>query len=198
MSATVQAKSKAKPRSAPKTKEERAEINRQNSKKSTGPSSDEGKRNSKYNAVTHGLMARTVLLPGEDPAALAVRQQHLVDSFQPRNAVERDEEQARGRLTAIIDQEVCRLRHVRETLQAIADVDAAEAPGRLAFETGPEGDRYRRYGHAAERLVIKRFGDFLKTRGMTMEGGFDAADVEVETLPGIGAPMSRMLRHGRI
>ena len=401
MPATKTATGKTRSRSKRKTKEERAEINRQNSRLSTGPRTAEGKRNSKFNARTHGMTARTVLLPGEDAGALAARQQHLVDSFQPRNSVElaviegmagdmwksdrvelaaglrismrlrhepleqekkeqdeavelggrlfwqpsfplpiskrfpigklteplcsenavhphhpariklrleqtisgcdwlidswgdlmqrlyrdelwlsadpfkmvrllgkhaidmvddltvarvflcsltlmsapkagpnpdtfdwqsamikmlitfdvenkrgiaasvvkqcepfarrlaelplaklapQDEEQARGRLTAIIDQEVCRLRHVRQTLQAIADADAAEAPGRLAFEIGPEGDRHRRYGLSAERLVIKRFGDFLTTRGKSAEGTFDPVDVDLHSLLGTAVP----------
>jgi hypothetical protein len=100
----------------------------------------------------------------------------------------KDEEQARAKLTAIIDQEVCRIRHVRQTLQAIADTDAAEAPGRLAFEVGPEGERHRRYGLSAERLVIKRFNDFLKTRGMSADGTFDTVDVDLESLIGTGVP----------
>ena len=401
MPATKTAKGKTRSRSKRKTKEERAEINRQNSRLSTGPRTAEGKRNSKFNARTHGMTARTVLLPGEDAGALAARQQHLVDSFQPRNSVElaviegmagdmwkadrvelaaglrismrlrhepleqekkekgeaielggrlfwqpsfplpiskqfpmgklteplcsenavhphhpariklrleqtipgcdwlldswgelmqrlyrdelwlsadpfkmvrllgkhaidmvddltvtrvflnslvlisapkaeperetfdwqsamikmlisfdvenkrgiaasvakqcepfarrlaelpmaklapRDEEQARAKLTAIIDQEVCRLRYVRQTLQAIADADAAEAPGRLAFEIGPEGDRHRRYGLSAERLVIKRFNDFLKTRRMSADGTFDTVDVDLRSLLGTGVP----------
>jgi hypothetical protein len=83
--ATARTRSRSKPK---KTKAERTAINRQNSAKSTGPRSERGKRCSRFNAVKHGSTARTVLLPGEDPAALAARQQHLIDSFQPRNSVE--------------------------------------------------------------------------------------------------------------
>ena len=64
------------------------EANRRNSQKSTGPRTEDGKKRSSLNAVTHGVTARTVLLPGEDAAALAARQQHLIDSFQPRSLVE--------------------------------------------------------------------------------------------------------------
>ena len=49
-----------------KTKEERAEISRLNSRKSTGPRTVAGKDRSKYNATKHGLTARSVLLPGEE------------------------------------------------------------------------------------------------------------------------------------
>ena len=67
----------------------------------------------------------------------------------------RDENHARSWLTGIIDQELRRLHDIRLYLQVVAQADEAEAPARLAFETGPEGDRQRRYGLSAERLVIK-------------------------------------------
>lgn len=45
------------------------EANRRNSKKSTGPKTDEGKAKSAQNAVKHGLTSRNVLLPDEDRVA---------------------------------------------------------------------------------------------------------------------------------
>jgi hypothetical protein len=54
---------------APKlTLAERAEINRNNAKKSTGPTSAEGKERIKFNAMKHGMAAKTLVLPGEDAA----------------------------------------------------------------------------------------------------------------------------------
>ena len=85
MAATKQPKARTKPRPKRKSKAERTKINRENARKSTGPRTAAGKNKSKFNACTHGMTARTVLLPGEDYDALAARQQHLVDSFQPRN-----------------------------------------------------------------------------------------------------------------
>ena len=93
---------------------------------------------------------------------------------------------------------------MRLYLQVVADADEAEAPARLAFETGPEGDRQRRYGLSAERLVIKRFGDFLKTRSQVIAGTFDPTEVELQTLlggfagrcqfPFVRGPRSRVVR----
>src|SRR5579859_7940536 len=43
------------------------EANRRNSQKSTGPTTPEGKSAVSMNALRHGLRARTVVLPGENP-----------------------------------------------------------------------------------------------------------------------------------
>ena len=82
MSATAVMTGKTRSRSQPKSKAERTEINQRNAQKSTGPRTAEGKRSSKFNAVTHGLTARTVLLPGEDPSrARGARSSSLIDDL---------------------------------------------------------------------------------------------------------------------
>jgi hypothetical protein len=43
-----------------RTSKRKAEANRQNSKKSTGPKTERGKRRSSYNALKHGALARSV------------------------------------------------------------------------------------------------------------------------------------------
>ena len=43
-------------------------ANRRNSKKSTGPITEPGKKNSSRNALKHGLRSKELVLPGEDPA----------------------------------------------------------------------------------------------------------------------------------
>ncbi len=88
MPATKTAKSKARSRSKPKSKAERKEINQRNAKRSTGPRTARGKGKSKYNAVTHGMTARSPLLPGEDADLLLARQRALRDDMQPRNRLE--------------------------------------------------------------------------------------------------------------
>src|SRR5438445_175669 len=44
------------------------EANRRNGALGTGPRTIEGKRKSALNSLRHGLTARTILLPGEEPA----------------------------------------------------------------------------------------------------------------------------------
>ncbi len=53
-------------------------ANRQNAQHSTGPKSDAGKRRSSENALTHGLTAKRLLLPGEDAELFET---HLDEAF---------------------------------------------------------------------------------------------------------------------
>ncbi len=71
-----------------KTTVDRAEINRRNAQKSTGPRTPEGKQRSKFNAVKHGMTAKTVVLPGEDPQKLQIRLETWTDQLQPQNDIE--------------------------------------------------------------------------------------------------------------
>jgi len=48
------------------TSNRKAEANRRNARKSTGPKTPEGKAAVRLNALKHGLLSREVLLPGED------------------------------------------------------------------------------------------------------------------------------------
>ena len=60
------------------------EANRRNARKSTGPTSAAGKQRVRFNAMTHGLTAKTVVLPGEDADALQRRVEAFKDDVQPR------------------------------------------------------------------------------------------------------------------
>ena len=70
------------------TSDRKMAANRKNAQKSTGPRTAEGKEKSKYNALSHGQTARSVLLPGEDPVALNALRRELLDDLQPRNSLE--------------------------------------------------------------------------------------------------------------
>ena len=66
----------------------RAAVNRANAKLSTGPSTPEGKARSSMNALRHGLTARAILLPTDDPAANQHHTQGFFDEYQPQGASE--------------------------------------------------------------------------------------------------------------
>jgi hypothetical protein len=67
---------------------DRAAINRANSEHSTGPRTDAGKQRSSLNALSHGLTARTAVLPTEDPSAYQQHCRQLFDEYQPATATE--------------------------------------------------------------------------------------------------------------
>jgi hypothetical protein len=62
--------------------------NRANAQHSTGPRSDAGKQRSALNALTHGLTARTAVLPAEDPAAYQQHHRQFHDEYRPATPTE--------------------------------------------------------------------------------------------------------------
>src|SRR6516165_7805040 len=67
------------------TPEQRAEISRQNGKKSKGPVTEQGKSRSRQNALRHGLRAEVLPLPNEDPQKVAAREQAWNDYYRPQS-----------------------------------------------------------------------------------------------------------------
>jgi hypothetical protein len=66
----------------------RAEINRQNAQKSTGPRTPEGKQKSSLNALRHGLTSHLPVIPGEDPEIYQVHIQAFLDEYDPQSVTE--------------------------------------------------------------------------------------------------------------
>jgi hypothetical protein len=63
-------------------------VNRANSLHSTGPRTESGKQRSSQNALSHGLTARTAVLPSEDPDTYQRHIQQFLDEYQPATATE--------------------------------------------------------------------------------------------------------------
>jgi hypothetical protein len=70
------------------TSDKKAEANRRNALKSTGPKTPEGKAAVRLNALRHGLLSKEILLPGEDEQALRELSEHLRDELQPVGELE--------------------------------------------------------------------------------------------------------------
>jgi hypothetical protein len=70
------------------TSDKKAEANRRNALKSTGPKTPEGKAAVRLNALKHGLLSQAVLLPGEDEEALRELGQNLKVELQPVGELE--------------------------------------------------------------------------------------------------------------
>ncbi len=72
------------------TSTKRAQANLRNSRMSTGPRTLSGKARARLNAVTHGLTAETLILPGEDPLEFQQRLEMWTATLDPANAFEED------------------------------------------------------------------------------------------------------------
>jgi hypothetical protein len=66
------------------------EANRRNALKSTGPVTEEGKRQSRCNAVRHGLTAETVISALEDAEDYKAFETAIIADFDAQSAVERE------------------------------------------------------------------------------------------------------------
>ena len=64
------------------------EANRRNALKSTGPATPEGKAAVRLNALSHGLRARTVVLPGERPEEFQQLCDDLEAEWRPKSRTE--------------------------------------------------------------------------------------------------------------
>ncbi|MCL5279098.1 MAG: hypothetical protein M1376_04230, partial [Planctomycetes bacterium] len=68
--------------------EAQIEANRLNAQKSTGPRTPEGKAVVARNALTHGLLARAGVLPGEDEHEFQAHRQGLLQQLRPGTPLE--------------------------------------------------------------------------------------------------------------
>ena len=66
------------------------EANRRNARKSTGPTSEEGKQRSRCNAVRHGLTAETVIGALEDAEDYKAFEAAIIADYDAQSAVERE------------------------------------------------------------------------------------------------------------
>jgi hypothetical protein len=67
------------------TSEQRAEQNRRNAQRSTGPKTVEGKARARTNALKHGLRADALSMPGEDPSLAEARSAAWNEHYQPQS-----------------------------------------------------------------------------------------------------------------
>ncbi len=63
-------------------------ANRKNAQKSTGPATDQGKKITARNALKHGLLSRSLLLPDESETKLEQLRDSIFSSLVPRGELE--------------------------------------------------------------------------------------------------------------
>jgi hypothetical protein len=71
------------------TTEAQIKANQENAKKSTGPTSIEGKKRSSMNAFTHGILSNITALPGEDESFMQNLREDIMATYQPLDTMER-------------------------------------------------------------------------------------------------------------
>ena len=75
-------------KSTEKSSKTRAEINKENAQKSTGPKTEEGKKASSRNAFKHSLYSSQLVVPGEDPAEFDELRASLRTEHEPATPTE--------------------------------------------------------------------------------------------------------------
>ncbi len=114
------------------TSERKAEANRRNALKSTGPKTPGGKRAVRLNAVRHGLLSKEVLLPGEDGEALNGLGERLGAELQPVGELE----------TLLVDRVVAALWRLRRLGRVETGIFAWERLEELAERAEREAKEY--------------------------------------------------------
>src|SRR5689334_12600555 len=107
----------------PITEEERAEVRRRNGAKSRGPVTDAGKERSRQNAMKHGLSARVLALPDEDPEAIAARQHAWDDFYRPDSPATRHLVHECVRATLLADR--CHAHHDQAVAKQVREAQEA-------------------------------------------------------------------------
>jgi hypothetical protein len=134
--------------------EKQIEANRLNAQKSTGPRSAEGRARSRFNALKSGIDAQSILLPGEDPAALETLRAEYYEHHQPLTPDERDT------LDAIIHA-VCLMRRFRILEAQLVQHELANTP-----DLDPSAPLGHIFSHASLKFV------YLQSRMNSVERSF--------------------------
>jgi hypothetical protein len=117
------------------TSDKKAEANRRNALKSTGPKTPEGKATVRLNALRHGLLSKEILLPGEDQEALRELSEHLRDELQPAGELE----------NLLVDRIIASYWRLRRLGRVETGIFAWERSEELAERAEREAQRYESY-----------------------------------------------------
>ncbi len=137
-------------------------ANRLNAQKSTGPRTPEGKAVVAQNAVQHGLLARQVVIRGEDPGEFELYRDRMLEDLGPVGSLE-------GLLAERVAHLGWRLRRAERlesaawaTLEADHVGKAKAEPAELARHAGVsrhEGEPQAEEESVRARVIVADFGD---------------------------------------
>jgi hypothetical protein len=146
------------------------EANRRNALRSTGPKTDEGKRQSRCNALRHGLTAETVIKGLEDSEDYRAFEAAVIADYDARTAVERELvlrlASLLWRLRRIISIETDLLRiqseivHERRAAlgdsmgESVEDSDSKTRSPPFIYEPGPVGESDQEYQPPSDMLPV--------------------------------------------
>jgi hypothetical protein len=131
-------------------------ANRLNAKKSTGPNTEYGKRQSRRNALRHGLTAETVIDLVEDSADYKAFEKAVVAEYQPQTIVERE-------LTFRLASLIWRLRRATAIESGLLriQVDGLHKQGRLwKADSAVASKRLKIFYQSIRFLEARRSNDF--------------------------------------
>ena len=158
-------------------------ANRANAQRSSGPRSEAGREIAKMNALKHGLAAKELVIPGEDPAALDALRADLVAEHQPAGTTE---------AMLVEDLAICWWRLQRARLHEAAMIDGSIEANRPYAPECMGG--ILRYATAAERAWNRALAnlraaqnDRLKRETANTESASAPQPTEKEKVMAIGS-----------
>jgi hypothetical protein len=164
-------------------------ANRLNALRSTGPRTEAGKAVSRFNALQFGVEARSLVIPGEDPAELEALALDYLRQFHPVGPAED------FLVSTLVKADWDRRRYTRLEGLVLQSQFAGEKPGAAtdAFSAKPAQLVYRRLA-AAERSyfrALKELRRFQKERLALDEAQPEADGITAEAPTPISAPSDR-------
>jgi hypothetical protein len=142
--------------------QQRAEANRINAQRSSGPRTELGKSRSKMNALKHGLSAKKIVIGDEDPRDFEALRAALEQDFQPETALELE---LVGQLAGLL----WRLRRVPAIEATIVKEREETAYASLCSEI--EKDTKRQIDDQAHALCYKSFGNDSRQITLALDNG---------------------------
>jgi hypothetical protein len=159
------------------------EANRRNARKSTGPTTEEGKRRSRCNAVRHGLTAETVIGSLEDAEDYKAFEAVIITDYDAETAVERE-------LVLRLASLLWRLRRATTIETGLFEIQAGHLSGfRQAHAVQPASQEvfYALFA-PADSVCFER--DPTASHGITNETDAVASTVSKSVEPALGATVS--------